>query len=166
MDGMFSKSHRRETPDLNIVPILDMLVCVIFFLILTTSFMKYTKQTVPPSAVSTITNPVAPPPLTPKLMCVKSKTGTGLRLLLTWSGTNPGQLDKETSAEVDDVLNNSKEIIDSFMQKFPSEKTIQIGLGADVSYQTLITIMDAAKEKMPDMILFSYQEAQARADKL
>ena len=169
MDGMFQRPKRRENPDLNIVPVLDMLVAVIFFLILTTSFMRYTKLSLPPSAVSTITNPVAPPPLSPKL--VVADIGGTLRLVLTWAGTDPGQKTQDIHMigtgedKRKAVLKTAGEFIGEFHKKFPGEKTLQIGLGANVTYQNLVTIMDAVKEKMPDMVLFSYAEADTRVNR-
>lgn len=171
MLDLFDVSKKKhEMPDLNIVPILDMLIAVIFFLLLTTSFLQFTKQSVPPSSISKITDPVAPPPVSAKLIGVMK--GTDLRLLLDWSGAKPGKVEKVVAMNPEDLpgsqkalLDTTTEIITNFSEKFPKEKTIQIGLGQDVPYQNLITIMDGAKEKLPDMVLFSYQEATARASK-
>jgi biopolymer transport protein ExbD len=147
-----------------------MLISVIFFLLLTTTFLQFTKQSIPPSSVTKITDPVAPPPVSPKIIGVMK--GTNLRLVLTWSGEHPGRAEKlvDLNADKSDdnqsaVLNATTELIADFNSKFPKEKTIQIGLGEDVAYQHLVTIMDGSKEKLPDMVLFSYQEAATRANK-
>ena len=171
MLDLFDLSKKQhEMPDLNVVPILDMLISVIFFLLLTTSFLQFTKQSVPPSSISKITDPVAPPPVSAKLIGVMK--GTDLRLLLDWSGAKPGKVEKVVPMNPDDLLGSQKALLDTttemiknFSEKYPKEKTIQIGLGENVSYQNLITIMDGTKEKLPDMVLFSYQEAIARASK-
>jgi hypothetical protein len=150
------------------VPILDMLISVIFFLLLTTSFMQLTKESVPPSSVSTITDPVTPPPVAAKLICVETLGKT--RLILTWSGATPGRTEREVELETDNfeqertaLLNAASEIINDFSLKYPNEKTLQVGLGREVTYQKLIAIMDGVKEKTPDLVLFDYKEAQERA---
>lgn len=149
--------------DLNIVPILDMLVCVIFFLLLTTSFMVLTKQTLPPSSVSTITDPVIPPPVSPKLSLIESNQG--LKAQLSWSGLHPGKLEEQVAKDDRDALiQKVGELMQKFAKSYPNEKTLQIGLGAQIEYQNLISVMDAVKEVTPDMVLFDYREAEARAN--
>jgi biopolymer transport protein ExbD len=170
LDLFVLSKRRKENPDLNVVPILDMLISVIFFLLLTTTFLQFTKQSVPPSSVSKITDPVAPPPVSAKIMGVMK--GNQLRLFLSWSGTTPGHTEKtiprdpaNTAESQKALLDAATEMVTDFSAKYPKEKTIQIGLGADVNYQDLITIMDGTKEKLPDMVLFSYQEASARMNR-
>jgi biopolymer transport protein ExbD len=168
MLDLFVLNKKRKDPmDLNVVPILDMLISVIFFLLLTTTFLQFTKQSVPPSSVSKITDPVAPPPVAAKLMGVTR--GKNLKILLTWTGASPGHVEKDFTPDPADpgqsqanLLKITTDMITDFSNQYPKEKTIQIGLGEDVSYQNLITIMDGAKEKLPDMVLFSYLEATAR----
>ncbi len=154
--------------DLNVVPVLDTLVAVIFFLLVTTSFLQLNKLSVPPSSVSTITEPLRPPPLSPKLTA--AVIGDRLRVTLSWSGLEPGRATSEVrllkTHEEDGkaLLEAARPLIQSFSEKHPGEKTLQIGLGAEVSYQNLIVLMDAAKDSMPDIVLISYREAQARTE--
>jgi biopolymer transport protein ExbD len=164
------RSKHKDLPDLNVVPILDMLISVVFFLLLTTTFLQFTKQSVPPSSISKITDPVAPPPVSPKIIGVM-KNGD-LRMLLTWTGEHPGHAEKTVTVEPNKgdetqnaVVHAITDLITDFNTKYPKEKTIQIGLGEDVPYQHLVSIMDGSKEKLPDMVLFSYLEATARAKK-
>jgi biopolymer transport protein ExbD len=159
---------RKETPEINVVPILDMLMSVIFFLLLTTTFLQFTKQSVPPSSISKITDPVLPPPVTAKLIGVNR--GNDIKLMLDWTGATPGHAEAKVTKDPTKpdesqkaLLKATSDMINEFATKFPNEKTIQIGLGEDVNYQDLITIMDGSKDKLPDMVLFSYQEATLRA---
>lgn len=162
MFDIFVKKKRRPEYDLNVVPVLDMFLCVIFFLLLTTTFLIYNKQTLPPSSVSTITDPVVPPPLAPKIAVVK--TGEKLKVVLSWAGLDPGTATGTAAMDDEDALMKAtEELVNNFTTKYQGEKTMQIGLGADVPYQSLITVMDAVKEKLPDMVLYSYIEAQVRA---
>jgi biopolymer transport protein ExbD len=169
MYDIVTHHKKRDATDLNVVPILDMLVSLIFFLLLTTAFLHFTKDSVPPSSVSTITDPVVPPPVAARLVCVED--GEKTKLFLSWAGANPGQAIKEITGnpmdskeETNAVLQGTTDILAAFQAQYPNEKTLQIGLGANVPYQKLIAIMDGAKEKMPDIVLFDYQEAQTRAD--
>jgi biopolymer transport protein ExbD len=165
-----TRNRRKEGIDLNVVPILDMLISVIFFLLLATSFMQLTKESVPPSSVSTITDPVAPPPLSARLICVEK--GNVTRLILSWIGATPGQVSKELELKDGNsdearasLLTTVTQMVEDFSVKYPKEKTLQVGMGAKVPYQKLVTIMDAAKEKLPDVVLFDYSEAEQRAEK-
>jgi len=170
LDLFVLSKKRHEIPDLNVVPILDMLISVIFFLLLTTTFLQFTKQSLPPSSLAKITSPPRPPPVQAKLMGVMK--GDSIHIVLNWNGETPGSVSKivaldpaKTEESQKALLQTTTEMITDFSGRFPAEKTIQIGLGENVPYQDLITIMDGAKDKLPDMVLFSYQEATARMNK-
>lgn len=161
-EGKRSKSAQL---DLNVVPILDMLISVIFFLLLTTTFVGYTKLALPPSGVSTITDPVAPPPLNPKLVAA-AKSTSEIKLVLIWEGAQPGHDSKLVSySDLNSLRNNmleaTKEMIKKFVEKNPTQKTIQIGLASELNYQTMVTMMDGARELLPDPVLISYTDAEA-----
>ncbi len=168
LDDFFQKNHRREIRDIQIAPILDMLVAVIFFLLLSTSFMEFTKQTIPPSGVTTITDPVAPPPLNPKFYATQS--GEQVRLILRWAGTDAGQLEKTITANnsvpVDaDLIKASADLVSELKKKYPNEKSLSLSFGADVAYQKVVTIMDGVRDAFPDLILGSYDEARAISER-
>jgi hypothetical protein len=166
MADFFEKPQRRHIKELNLVAIIDMFTTVIFFLLLSTSFIILTKLTVPPSKVSTITSPVAPPPLAPKMLLVHHRPEE-YRLILTWAGREPGQTDDffatPTDKPIQDFMAHSKKMIAEFAKKYPDEKTIQLGLGGDVPYQAMISTMDGIRELIPDIVLISNEEAEARA---
>lgn len=171
MYDIVTHHKKREINDLNVVPILDMLVSLIFFLLLTTAFLQFTKDSVPPSSVTTITDPVVPPPVAARLICVEG--GGKIKLVLSWAGAEPGQAVKEIDTKTQDspeetqtLIQAATDLMGDFKSKYPTEKTLQLGLGPTVSYQKLVALMDATKEKMPDIVLFDYNEAQTRAQRM
>jgi len=166
MDDYFPTRHKRRIIDLNIVPILDMLTTVIFFLLLSTSFMEYTKLTVPPSGVAVITDPLVPPPLGPKLILFKA--GKELKAMLTWVGSKPGEaMDSVPITDLDEtrvgLVTLTRKMSKEFITKFPKEKTLQMGLSPKLPYQYLIAGMDGVRENMPDIVLISPLEVAARS---
>jgi len=62
------------------------------------------------------------------------------------------------SASQADVLPKLKELLKKFSDKYPSEKTLQISLEKGVKYQVLISVMDATRDLVPDVVLMSYHE--------
>ena len=165
IDGIFEKKPRRHIQDLNIVPILDMLTTVIFFLLLSTSFMEYTKHTVPPSATATVTTTSSELPLAPKLLYFGQKGFS--KLLLRWGGKQPGEdsfvIRKDTSTLEgrNELVSLSAKMVQKFSKEHPDEKTVQLGLAGKLPYQDLISVMDAVRPSMPDVVLISYAEAEA-----
>lgn len=165
-DDVFEgKRNKAAQLDLNVVPILDMLISVIFFLLLTTTFVGYTKLTLPPSGVSTISNPVAPPPLNPKLLAAGISKNQ-IKLVLIWEGAKPGHQVKTVEYEDMQTLRTNvvaatEELLKEFVAKHENQKSIQIGLAAQVNYQTLVSMMDGSRKFLPDPVLISYLDAAA-----
>lgn len=170
MDDIFpGKVGRRQQIDLNVVPILDMLVCVIFFLLLSTSFIGYTKLTLPPSGVSTLTEPLAPAPLNPKLLITQDKGQ--MKFLIKWEGASPGYKIKKAAytdafKENEQITSDIKILLKDFLDEYKDQKTLQIGMGPGVAYQYLISAMDAAQGLMPDQVIISYDEAKLVSEKV
>lgn len=153
--------RRHYLNDLNIVPILDMFVAIIFFLLLTTSFVGLTKLQVPPSSVSTITDPVVPPPLSPKLYLWSR--GAELKIQLKWQGVQPGEsllsLDLLQVRNTQALLTQKVgQVLADFKAQHPAEKTLQLSLESLLPFQLLIEVMDAARESLPDIVLLSPAE--------
>lgn len=161
MDDFYAPAKTSRIDDLNVVPILDMFISLIFFLILATSFVSYSKLTIPPSGISKVTEPMAPPPLSPKILA--KKVGTDLVVKLKWEGGTPGVTEEKWSeAELKDskqVVVKAKTLLEKFTTKFPGEKTLQLSLSKDVNFQTLVSIMDGARDVLPDVVLNSSDEA-------
>jgi hypothetical protein len=138
---------------------------VIFFLILSSSFVEFNKQTLPPSSVSTSSGPATPDtttPLNPKLIAVK--IANKYRLLLIWAGKEPGQDEAYVDASDENSVELQKrtgELVQKFKVKYPAQASLQLGLGSDLSYQTLISVMDGAREYLQDIVLVSDEDAMA-----
>lgn len=167
IDSLFQKKPRRHIQDLNIVPILDMLTTVIFFLLLSTGFMEFTKHSIPPSATTTVTDSSPNVPLSPKLFLIEDETK--LKILLRWDGKTPGESLETIVRETDSpqqrssLIKATEKLIKNFSDQYPNEKTIQVGLTAKISYQNLISLMDGIRSFIPDVVLISYNEAEAIA---
>ncbi len=158
----FEDMHRRHTPEPDLVPILDSLVCVIFFLLFSTSFIELTQMTIPPSVVSSAATASAEPPLTPRLFVAKSSQNS-LKLSLVWKGTQPGTSDrqvkrKDKNKPSTELENAVREMAEEFSTKYATEKTIQLALDKEASYQELVNVMDGLKKIFPDLVLISYDE--------
>ncbi|MBC7396063.1 MAG: biopolymer transporter ExbD, partial [Bdellovibrionales bacterium] len=132
----------------------DMLTTVIFFLLMSTTFIEYNKLTLPPASTVVSTSQSAADPLRPKLLVTRA--GKELSLYLVWQGKTPGhQVIKVDPAEVSAKLT---ELLKTFAEKYPTEKTLQVSLDKEVNYQVLISVMDGSRELMPDVVLLSYHE--------
>ncbi len=157
-----SVSHKAHIPEPELVPILDALVSVIFFLLLSTTFIELTKITVPPSQTSVVTDPVMPPPTTPKLY-IKVEGEKTLQLKLKWAGQNPDQIKKTVSrapenARSREVETAALDIVKEFKAKFPAEKSIQMIFSETATYQELISVMDGVRVEIQDIVLLSPED--------
>jgi biopolymer transport protein ExbD len=157
IDEILQSRKKKHVKDLNIVPILDMLTTVIFFLLMSTSFMEYTKLTLPPA--STVSAPVesTTPPVAPKLL-IKLAANGQYQAKLIWGGRRPGS--EVIVANSEEMVKKITEVLQNFKNKYNNEKTLQLSLARSVPYQELIHAMDAARESLPDVVLSSYQEAE------
>jgi biopolymer transport protein ExbD len=167
LDDLFERPHRKHIKDLNLVPVIDMFTTVLFFLILSTSFFAYTKLTVPPAQVDTITKPLPKPPLSPRLLVGSAKDGEKARLILTWEGSEPGEVIetlelKNPKTAPDDIRIKANTMLETFLKKNPDEKSIRLSMTPDTSYQYLISVMDGVRDRISDVVLTSYEEAQAK----
>ncbi len=169
-NDLFDLPKRRHVGELNIVPILDMLVTIIFFLLLSTSFLQFNKSTVPPARTSVITSPEVPPPLQAHFVLAQTAPNK-LRLLLHWAGATPGAYSEnfalnQENLELDKLIaEKATEFTTQFKASYPEEKTIQVGLGRGIAYGKLILLMDVLRDDLPDIVLLSYSDAQNEAEK-
>lgn len=168
MDDLFQRDKPRSGIDLNIVPIMDMLICVIFFLLLSTTFLGFTNLQVPPSQVTTITDPVRPEPVAPKIMAFIRDNR--LQIRMEWNGLRPGE--RTISIEPQQLMGRALKVqtqtramVEEFKKVYPNENTVQVSLSAEIPYQILISLMDGVRERLPDIVLFSYQEVEARTQR-
>lgn len=159
----FSEGGEQHIPEPDLVPILDALTSVIFFLILSTTFMEYTKLTLPPSKTSVISDPQRPQPVSAKLFYHISNNKTS-RVILKWAGANPDMISEQVerkdplvrSAEIEKTI---EKMVTQFKEQYPEEKTIQISFSSDSTYQEMINVMDGARTGLQDIVLVSAEEA-------
>lgn len=156
IEQILHTKKKKHVQDLNIVPILDMLTTVIFFLLMSTTFMEYTKLTLPPAASVVATGKNATQPLNPRLLLKGQGDGRYLSTLV-WGGPNPGQ--SQNPADASSLLEVVRKQVELFSKKNPEEKTLQVSLERNLPYQSLISVMDGAREHLPDIVLVSYHEA-------
>lgn len=164
VDDLFTRTPRRKVQDLNIVPILDMLTTVIFFLLLSTSFLEYVKLSVPPASVSTVPPDRDPLPANPKLVLVGSGK-SGMQLRLSWGGSAPGTRTSDVRpadgvSAKSEVQAKARELAAEFKKLNGAEKTLKIALSAQLPHQYLIAVMDGVKEFLPDVVLLSHADAE------
>ena len=151
----FESTGRKHIPEPDLVPILDALTSVIFFLLLSATFMTLTKLTVPPAQVSTAkASDVIP--MNP-VFIVKEHNGE-LLLKLSWKGSAPGEIVRQLSRMMPrnlDLLEKTQEIVKDFSARFSNEKTMQLSLSNQIQYQELITVMDGLRTVYQDIVLVS-----------
>lgn len=155
-------NHHITEPEL--VPVLDALTSVIFFLVLSTTFVQFTKLTVPPSQTSIVDKPIVDPPLNPKLI-VRAKNANTVNAMMKWQGERPANLQeqiviKEATTRSEELEQKIEKLVSDFSEKYPNEKTLQISFSKDVNYQQVITVMDGVRKKMDNIVLVSWAEAE------
>lgn len=151
--------RRRHVQELNLVPIIDMLTTIIFFLLLSMSFIQYSKLSVPDSSISVVSSKDKLPELQPKLLLVAKDANTDF-LVLRWAGEAGGELSAEISGGELELDAKVKEFLTQFKEKNPNEKVLQVALSSSVPYSKLIHLMDSSREFMPDVVLLSAKDAE------
>jgi len=156
----FESTDRKHVPEPDLVPILDGLTAVIFFLLLSISFIGMTKITMPPSFVSAAASS-DDIPVSGKVKAILQ--GETIVVKLEWIGQKPGGL-SESAVRVSSKTKNesliavAKKLAAQFKEKFPGEKSLQIALGPSLNYQELISIMDGLRTNFDDLVLSSYTD--------
>lgn len=159
----FEPKSSRELPEPDLVPILDGLVSVIFFLLLSISFIGLTKLTLPPSANAIVPLDTGKTPVSPKMRVTQEKTN--LLVELFW---NTGILEsssfrvaREGGQHVhQELISKVSDIVVAFKEKFPEEKAIQLVMDPNLNYQELISVMDGIRSHVDDIVLNSYKELE------
>jgi biopolymer transport protein ExbD len=163
-----AKPQRREIREIPIAPILDMLVAVIFFLLISTSFEEYARQTLPPASVGPAEPAAAgPPPLAPKLVARDAPAG-GVTLALSWDGPEPGSLSAVVGPlgagaalgrEMGELREKAASLVERFAREHPGESSLRLGFSESFPYQGVISVMDGARGKIKSLVLISYASA-------
>lgn len=166
MSGGGSSDGR--SPRIDLVPIIDAMTCVIFFLLLSSTFIEFTKITLPP-AISVVTQSSIDkaPPMSPKLVGILK--GNSIQLVLSWSGPVPGHISKTVERQIDNkiseaLLSSTFELMEEFKSKYPNEQNVQVGFSQKVTYQEMISTMDGARKIFPDLAMISWTEAESVAN--
>lgn len=165
-DFEFPRRKKSSIDELNVVPILDMFVSIVFFLLLSASMVGMTKIVLPPSSTTTIESGTTKLPVNAKVFVISSEAKSGMfKVILKWEGSRPGSdsihVDEDVFKEPSKIVTNIQDMIKKFKDAYPEERTIQIGMQSSIPYQWLISVMDGVREVMPDMVLTSYQMADA-----
>lgn len=163
--GVSGGKHR--IPEMDLVPILDGMTSVIFFLILSSTFIQYTKITLPPSQIAPAsstppdTPPSTDPPMNPRIFTLKEDKE--LILTLTWQGKTPDKIIKKIPVDAKgkrsvELYESAKTLGEEFKKKFPDEKNIQLGFSGAANYQQMLDVMDGIRKTMKDIVLLSSSE--------
>ncbi len=161
----FEEHHRREATEPDLVPIVDCLVSVIFFLLFSTTFIELTKLTLPPAVISNAKTQNDRVPLSPQFLV--QTEGEELKLRLIWTGDSPGVIEKSVARESTEKISSRlqstvESMVQEFNQKFAAEKTIQLGLSSTANYQEMITVMDGIRILISDIVLISPNEVNKK----
>jgi biopolymer transport protein ExbD len=146
--------------ELNIVPIMDMFISIIFFLLLSTSMMSYTKHVLPPSATKAVTESTETTiPMNAKIYIVKKDQVYSA--IFKWEGSIPGskkiELKDDFMVKPEHLIDDVKKVVGEFKKQYPQERTIQITMQSELPYQIMISVMDAVRALLPDIVLTSYK---------
>ncbi len=170
MHDFIHRPKRRHIKEIPLAPILDLLTVVIFFLILSTSFIELRQNILPPS--STLSTSPAPTesttiPVNPKLLLVKHETN--FYLILKWFGEDAGLQKIELRENEIDKKNlkiKIQKVLSDFQKKFPLEKNIQLGIGRDLPYQWLLNMIDGTMPKIKDIVLIAPSDVESIVSKV
>lgn len=150
---------RRHAPEPDLVPIMDGLTAVIFFLLLSVSFVGMTKLTVPPSSLAQLNSNDATP-LSPIVRA--APVGGKLVVRLEWLGEQPSQLERAGIVRQGginiDLKAAAADLAKEFKALHPQETSLQISLDPNMPFQELISLMDGLREHYQDLVLSSYSE--------
>ena len=165
MHDFLAKSKRKHLKEIPLAPILDLLTVVIFFLILSASFVELRQNIIPPSSSSIISSGVVESntiPLNPKLLIMNSNGVVSL--LLKWQGSTPGQILKKTKispASYDvDLKMATQKIVREFKNSYPDQSQIQLGWDGKTAYQLVLTAVDGVILEIKDIVLLSPEESE------
>lgn len=170
MHDFLKKRKRRHAKEIPLAPILDLLVVVIFFLILSASFIEIRQNTLPPSSVSVMKDSTSDQsilPVNPKLIMVN--INGEITLLLKWSGAKPGKIlktlkEKEESYNVD-LKQYASALVKEFKKSYPQETSLQLGWQRNINYQSVLTVVDGAMLEMKDLVFLSPEETEILFEK-
>lgn len=170
MHEFLKKPKRHHVREIPLAPILDLLTVVIFFLILSASFIEMRQNTLPPSSTVVAHGSLATPekiPLNPKLI-MGMKDGEVI-FLLKWFGATPGQLTKKIKLGKKNYDLNLKStaslILNEFKKVYPKESKLQLGWQGNINYQVVLTVVDGIIPEIKDLVFLSPEESETLIQK-
>ncbi len=150
---------------LDLVPILDALVVVIFFLVLSMSFTEFTQITMPPTEVSESPEESTPSDkktsLNPKLFA-KANNGS-IHLALTWAGGLQNIYQSKINIAGDQhekIQAEAARLVEQFKNRFPNENLLIVSANRDLRFQDFVALIDGSKTKITDVIMGSYSNSE------
>jgi biopolymer transport protein ExbD len=153
-----------RSPRIDLVPIIDAMTCVIFFLLLSSTFIEFTKITMPPAVGAAATAvETKEQPISPKLIGVIK--GNAIHLVLSWKGESPDSILKkvmrdENNEKSEELQAQAEEAVIEFKKRFPKEQSLLLGFSPGATYQEVISTMDGARKVIPDLVMISWTESQ------
>lgn len=165
----FDESSTPQVANLNLIPIVDMLTTIIFFLQMTVTFYSFSKHTLPPSSQTpaSMSEVEKVAPFNLKLLGLKTSEGN-YQMVLIWQGSSPSSKsfelqisDESTKLQLDQSVSKFKELMKEIkLIAGSNEKSVRISLEKELPLQVLVSVIDSVKETFPDVVLSSSQEAQ------
>lgn len=148
-------AEKNHIPEPELVPILDALTCLIFFLLLSTTFIELTKITLPPSKVDVTASAEMAQALNPKFSV--RQNGAKISLGLSWQGTSPNSFSEEVPVGIpaQELTAAASKMISGMLNQYPQEKNIQLVLDKEIPYQQMISVMDGIREYLDNIVLLS-----------
>lgn len=135
------RRHRRDDPEINLIPFIDILLVVIVFLVLTTTYARFTELQ--------LTLPTAdgePPPRRPaEIVVLVGADGRTLVDRQPVDGTSPARLAAALSAAA----------------AGKPEATVVINADATAAHQSVINVLDAARRAGLARLTFAAQSDTA-----
>ncbi len=151
---IYSPRKKKAWRAITVTPVLDVMFTIIFFLLVATSFEAYTKLTVPPSHVSPSPQTATEPPAIPGV--IVHDAGTEFRIELKAGGKAPVSMDRRSGLR--NLRSTITKMVQEYMSKNPSEKTMQLTLESQLSYEILVKAMDGIRSITEDIVLVAPQD--------
>jgi biopolymer transport protein ExbD len=151
-----------DADELNIMPLMNIIMLLIPFLIMSTEFIKIGVINVSAPKLNNASTPQTTPQKKPKklLNLTISVTRKGFRLLtrgnqipdgcdISPSALQGKNKDKPTIAKVDGKYNviSLKKCLFKIKKEFPDEKRVIIMAEPEIKYTTISTVLDSSREK-------------------
>lgn len=136
----FQRDHRRDDPEINLIPLIDVLLVILIFLMVTTTYARFSEL-----KINLPTSGAEQTPNKPK------------QIEVTVDANGNYQIDETTLAQasVEKLAESLKRAAGS-----DTEPVVVINADAKATHQSVINIMEAARQVGMSRITFATQIAQ------